>query len=151
MSNLEERFFSLSPDQQHKVHFLLARHALSLWKAYTRDPEEIRYVESVVGTLQVVDKRLPPDALASARAGQDLASVAERYREPVAALQDGDLTFPERIEFAYYALYNLFRKYALHHEIDGWLIVNQALASEEEADQWSPLLQAIEQAVQEGG
>ena len=46
------------------------------------------------------------------------------------ALQDENLVFPEPVAFAYYAIYNLFRKYAAQADVDDWLIVNQALAAE---------------------
>jgi hypothetical protein len=41
----------------------------------------------------------------------DLGNVAQRYLEPIAALQDEDLAFPDAVRFAYYALYNCFEKY----------------------------------------
>ena len=44
------------------------------------------------------------------------------HGEPRAALQDGDLACPDPVEFAYYAVYNFFRKYALNEEVDDWLI-----------------------------
>ncbi len=57
-------------------------------------------------------------------------------------MQDDDLTFPGPVTFAYYALYNLFKKYAGHEEVDDWLIVNQALSSEPDASRWSELLES---------
>lgn len=57
-------------------------------------------------------------------------------------MQDDDLTFPDPIEFAYYALYNLFSRYTQQEPIDDWLIVNQALSSEEDESQWQLLLAA---------
>lgn len=52
-------------------------------------------------------------------------------------MQDGDLLFPENIALAYYAIYNLFCKYALGEDIDDWLIANQAIASESDETLWS--------------
>ena len=103
--------------------------------------QEISYRESVAGTHQNVDVQLPEDAFASAKAGGDLAKFEMRYREPITAMQDCDLTFPDHIEFAYYSLYNLFLRYALGEQIDDWLIVNQALSSEDTEDLWRKLLQ----------
>jgi len=95
-----------------------------------------------------VDIGLPADALRSARAGVDLANVASRYREPIVAMQDDDLNFPEPVEFAYYAIYNCFRKHACGEDIDPWLIVNQALSSSEDKESWLPqLAQAIAAAI----
>jgi hypothetical protein len=52
--------------------------------------------------------------LGGAADGQDVDSldVAQRYQELIVALQDDDLTFPENSTFAYYAIYNLLKKYA---------------------------------------
>lgn len=56
-------------------------------------------------------------------------------------------TFPDPLEFAYYAVYNFFRKYALNEEVDDWLIVNQAVSSEEDETKWERALpRAIEEA-----
>jgi hypothetical protein len=79
---------------------------------------------------------LPHEALQSARAGQDLALIAFRYQEPIAALQDDDLSFPGPVVFAYYAVYNCFRVHACGEDLDGWLIVNQALSSDSDPDSW---------------
>jgi len=142
-----DRFFALSPAQRRVVHELLVEHALAKWNAYAERQGEIRYRESVTGTEQTVDASLPAHALASVRSGQDVAALAERYSEPITAMQDQDLSFPEPIAFAYYAIYNFFRRYARHQEIDDWLLVNQACSSEEDQEQWQALLvSAIERA-----
>ena len=52
--------------------------------------------------------------------------------EPMIAMREEYLTFPENITFAYYAIYNLFKKYVLKEDVDDWMIVNQALSSEED-------------------
>ena len=57
----------------------------------------------------------------------------ERYGEPIAAMQDDDLIFAEHIQYAYHAVYNLFRKYTGREAVDDWLIANQALSSETDA------------------
>ncbi len=142
IDNLADRFETLSAAEKRTVHLVLCRHALTRWREFCAGRPPIHYVESVVGTGQTVDPDLPADAVESARAGRDLQQVAARYREPIAAMQDDDLTFPEAITFAYYAIYNLFGKYAESRAVDDWLIVNQALAAEQEESRWRPLLAA---------
>jgi hypothetical protein len=145
-----DQFLSLSAGQRHVVHELLAEHALARWKAYAESQGEIRYRETVCGTEHAVDARLPEDAVASVRSGQDTAAVAERYSEPIAAMQDGDLSFPDSVQFAYYAVYNFFRRYALEKEVDDWLLVNQAASSEEdEAKGTALLMRAVQRALQQ--
>ena len=100
----------------------------------------IRYADSVVGMQHEVDVGLPADALRSARAGADLGNVENRYGEPIVAMHDGDLTFPGEVQFAYYAIYNCFRKHACGEDIDSWLIVNQALSSNDNQESWAPRL-----------
>jgi hypothetical protein len=45
------------------------------------------------------------------------------------ALQDDDLRLPEKAEFAYYSIRNLFVAKVLRRPIDPWLVVNQALSA----------------------
>jgi hypothetical protein len=110
----------------------------------------IKYVESVSGTRQKVDFQLREDAFISAKSGRDLAKVETRYDEPIAAMQDFDLQFPEPVKFAYYSLYNLFRRYALIEQIDDWRIVNQTLAAKADRGGWLRMLrEAIDSAKEE--
>ncbi|MEK7725256.1 MAG: hypothetical protein AAB336_12960, partial [Acidobacteriota bacterium] len=88
----------------------------------------------------VVDKSLPKDAFEAVVRGQDEKKIDWRYAEPISAMQDDDLEFPDQIEFAYYAIYNLFNKYILFQNIDDWLICNQALCSENDAEKYEDLL-----------
>jgi hypothetical protein len=140
MTTLRDQFAALTPGQRRVVHDLLADHALARWQAYARSQGDISYVETVCGTRQVVDASLPEDALASVRSGQGVAEVDSRYGEPITALQDGDLSFRGSAEFAYYAVYNFFRRYALQKDVEDWLLVNQALSSEEDEGQWDSVL-----------
>ena len=140
MPTLAEQFLSLSADQKRTVHLLLCENALQRWLDFAARRGRIRYTESVCGTNHVVDSKLPEDAFRSARAGQDLARVDERYGEPITAMQDFDLEFPGPVEYAYYAVYNLFLKYARNEAVDDWLIVNQALSSEADESKWLSLL-----------
>jgi hypothetical protein len=146
MPTLAEQFAVLSPDAKRRVHFILGAHALSKWHAYCNDHPRVHYVETVCGTRQTVDSSLPGDALACAEQERDDREVAERYQEPIAAMQDDDLEFPDPVAFAYYAIYNLFRKYAKHEPLDDWLIVNQSLSSEQEESQWRSLLESAIQS-----
>lgn len=147
MSTLADQFQQLTPAEKRSVHLALGRHALLKWQGYSASERRLSYVESVSGSRQVVDTDLPSDAYRSSCEERDLNHVVERYGEPIIALQDGDLVFPESIEFAYYSLYNLFKKYALKEEIDDWLIVNQALATESEESRWRMLLEAAIQDI----
>jgi len=109
--SLADEFFALNPEQRRLVHFMLCRHALDQWSLYANAQGQIEYRETVVGTRQVLDQQLPFEAYASAWQGLNAGDIAVRYREPITALHDEDLVFPENIVFAYYAVYNLFKKY----------------------------------------
>ncbi|KAF0241352.1 MAG: hypothetical protein FD180_4501 [Planctomycetota bacterium] len=142
MTPLAQEFLALTPEKRREVHFVLCQRALEKWTAYIAGRKEMTYTESVCGTTQQLDLSLPSGALASARKGRDIAGVASRYGEPIVAMQDSDLEFPEPIQFGYYALYNLFRKYVAGKVIDDWLIVNQALSTESDESQVGPVLRA---------
>jgi hypothetical protein len=120
---------------------MLCENAVQRWRDFVASRGRIRYTESVCGTSHVLDAKLPEDALRSAHCGHDVAAVDERYCEPIAAMQDFDLEFPDPVEYAYYAIYNLFLKYGCHEDIDDWLIVNQSLSSETDESKWRSLLQ----------
>lgn len=141
LPSLASRFEASSAAQRRAVHFGLAQHAASVWQQFIESKPDLAYVESVVGTRQTVDPTLPHDALRSALRGEDLADVERRYLEPIAALQDSDLELPDNVTYAYYAIYNLFRKYAQGRDLEDWLIVNQALSSETDATRWVTLLE----------
>jgi hypothetical protein len=142
MHELADKFRSLSPDQKRIIHLNLCEHALTKWQAFASSRRWIMYADSVCGTKQAVDKSLPLDALQSARDGRDVADVDARYAEPITALHDDDLNLPASVEYAYYAIYNTFSKYARKENVDDWLIVNQALASETDESRWPILLEA---------
>ena len=141
MPTLADKFAELSPDAQRRVHFVLGRHALEKWRDYCTANPVMHYVESVCGTDQSVDVSLPDDAFACAERACDDRQVAKRYREPIAAMQDDDLEIPETMAFAFYAIYNLFNKYAKNEPVDAWLIVNQSLSSEQGEPLWRALLE----------
>jgi hypothetical protein len=133
LPDLRAAFATLDGPRRRIVQLTLCRHALGVWEAYLRRHGPVAYVDSVVGLYHCVDSTLPRDALMSAEAAIDRADVAQRYLEPMAALQDDDLELPGHIELAYYAIYNLYCNAVEGAAIDDWLIVNQALAAEAEA------------------
>ncbi|WP_327140070.1 hypothetical protein [Nocardia sp. NBC_01327] len=140
-------FFRLDADHRRQVHLSLCEDALPTWIGYIRNKATpLRYRDSLVGMRHHVDLELPADALRSARAGVDLADVGTRYLEPITALQDNDLTFPDPVEFAYYAIYNCFRKYVRGGDIPDWLIVNQALSVHDVSEVASRLTRTINDA-----
>jgi len=148
MSDGAELFFRLSAAQRRAVQDVLVEHALARWKAFAQEEGPIRYWETVCGTPHTLDANLPGDAIAAVRSGEGAASVAERYLEPIAAMQDDDVRLPEAVEFAYYAVYNYFRRYAMQQELDDWLLVNQALSSDPDEHAWAAVLsRAIEGAI----
>ncbi|MFD3702242.1 hypothetical protein ACFWUP_03785 [Nocardia sp. NPDC058658] len=143
------RFEELEPDQRRQVHFALCQDALATWTAFAqRKPRELRYRDSVVGMRHRVDVELPADALRSAYVGRDLAEVGDRYLEPLTAMQDDDLSFPDPVEFAYYSISNCFRKYVRGDDIADWLIVNQALSAHDISEVEARLRRAIDDVVQ---
>jgi hypothetical protein len=142
MHPLAEQFFALPAEGRRVVHFALCEHALQIWNRYSTVHERIRYTESVCGTSQVVDSQLPGEAFEAAKRNEFSTQLETRYREPITAMQEDDLSFPEDVQFAWYAVYNLFCRYAQKEAVDDWLIVNQALASEKDPQKQDILLAA---------
>ena len=137
IGKLAAQFQVLNAVQKRFVQLRLCELALAKWHAYASLQKPIRYRETVCGTDQEVDVALPHEAMASAKLGRDLANIQQRCLEPIVAMQDEDLVFPQDIKFAYYSLYNLFRRHALGAQVDDWLIVSQALAAEPDLDRWA--------------
>lgn len=148
MQVLAETFHRLSTEQKRLVHLELCKHALSKWKEFASSRRWITYADSVCGTKQTVDTLLPSDALRAAHDGRDETDVDGRYGEPITAMHDEELSLPEHVRCAYYAIYNAFNRYAKNENIDDWLIVNQSLLSETEESNWASLLsKAIRKAM----
>ena len=123
-------FSAMSPLQKREVHIYLARVALNQWKKFSESgvvPDS--YIERVVGTKQDADLDLPRKALDCVVKNAGVSAIQKQYREPLCALQDDDWDIPGEAAFAYYAIHNIFQKYALNKAVDDWLIVNQALSS----------------------
>ncbi|MFJ9371468.1 hypothetical protein ACIRRA_44705 [Nocardia sp. NPDC101769] len=141
-------FLQLGADHRRQIHLSLCEDALATWIGYVQGkPAPLRYRDSVVRMRHNVDLELPADALRCARAGVDLADIGNRYLEPITALQDGDLVFPDPVEFAYYAIYNCFCKYVRGDDSSDWLIVNQALSVHDRSEAASRLMHAIDSIV----
>jgi len=131
MKNLCEKFLNLSIKEKKRIHIILCEGSLNKWNDYVSKHKNIHYTESVSGTYQKLDINLPRNAFKSVKNGISNLNIEHKYSEPIAALQDEDLKFPKDIMFAYYSIYNLFRKYICNDDVDDWLIVNQALSSED--------------------
>jgi hypothetical protein len=148
MSNSAAQFLCLNAEQRRCAQLNLCRNALDVWNNYVARFDEISYVEGVVGTFQIVDKLLPTEAFEVVKAGRSSENIDKRYAEPINAMHDDDLEFPDHIEFAYYAIYNLFSKYARNRKIDDRLICNQAISAEVDENLWQGLFDnAILQAL----
>lgn len=130
MSNLREVFENLSSAEKKQVQRELCKRALSEWDIYCAKGKGLQYRDSVVGMKHKIDIALPKRAYEAACNGTECAEVTESYQEPIVAMQDMDWEPPEKIEYAYYAIYNFYRKHAKNSDIDDWLIVNQALSSQ---------------------
>jgi hypothetical protein len=150
MSTLLDTFLNLPDKRKKAVHFALCSQALRVWKNYCDTHKELDYVEAVCGTKQVIDQDLPIAAVRAAIAGRDAENVAYRYQEPITAMHDDDLIFPDNVAFAYYSIYNLFERYVTCRNIDDWLIANQALSSNGKgADYASILAEAISKTAEQ--
>lgn len=125
-------FHKLPLDRRRRVHDFVVRRAVENWTRQVEKLGRMTYVEAVVGTRQEVDPSMPADALAAVRTGEGVSAVRDRFLEPLTALQDGDLELSETAQFALYAVHNYFERYANASEVDDWLIVNQAMASEDD-------------------
>jgi hypothetical protein len=128
MSPIAAQFYSLDPNARRAVVVRLLEEALRVWGQHYSPGTRPTYQESVTGSIQELDVDLPKEALEAIRAGVDTKAIAERYREPIVALQDEDLELPEAAEFAYYAIYNGYRRYIERHAVEEKLLLNQALS-----------------------
>ncbi len=103
--------------------------ALRVWERHYPPGTKQSYYESVTGSSQELDIELPGEALEAVRAGADNKSIWDRYREPIIALHDEDVELPESALFAYYAIYNAYRRYIGQDPVEETLLINQALSS----------------------
>ena len=137
-------YLEMDSAKQKNIQIILCEGALRVWEQLV--PCNRVYRESVIGSKQVLEATLPRDALAVVMSDGPCDSVEARYREPLAALQDDDISLPDQAEFAFYAIRNLFAAHALHKVVDPWLIANQALSSIGEENAISALEEALRMA-----
>jgi hypothetical protein len=71
----------------------------------------------------------------------------QKYGEPVLALNEEDLVFPQKTYFAYFAIYHAFALYIISNDLDGLLIVKEALSSFDENGVDSILEEAVASVV----
>lgn len=119
----------MTKERQRSVHLRLLDKALLVWERQFPAGSVCRYRESVAGTVQLLDVRLPREAFKAIQDGRDLANIETRYLEPITGLQDGDLKLPDNALFAYYAVYNAFRLHVAGETLDPWIIVKQSLSA----------------------
>ncbi|MFJ9532766.1 hypothetical protein [Herbaspirillum sp. NPDC101396] len=129
MKQLARQFFLLSTEKRRVAFLFLAKRALDSWKMHFPKDSHLQYRESVTGSTQIVEVDLPLDAIKEIESITFDASVANRYREPIAALQDGDLELPEQVEFAYYGIYNVHQLLRQSVSIKEELILSQLLSA----------------------
>jgi hypothetical protein len=106
-------FRALSRHRRLEALAVACDDALAIWRGFRDGGEAITYHDGVVGQRHVVDDELPERALVAVRTAlrgeawdTDLVT---QYQEPIVAMHDDDLEFPDEIEYAYYAIYNLFQ------------------------------------------
>ena len=143
MTPAAQRYLAMNKEQQKYVHIFLCEKSLEFWESFIDKRHPMNYQESACGTMQAVDVQLPREALASVKAGRDLAHVKDAYVEPLVAHQDGDLVLPDNAYYAYFAIYHAFALQVIGKEIDGGLIVRQALSCLDENSVNSILQQAV--------
>lgn len=108
------RLRPLTPPQALRAALVAIAGAESVLERHFSGPPPV-YYDSVVGMRHTFDAALSSRALAWVRRGTEQgalapsAEISHDYREPIAAMQDDDLEFPEHIELAWYAIYNLYR------------------------------------------
>ncbi len=129
LKTIRELFEQTSATKRREVLLKLCENSLIVWELAASKLETTHYTESVCGSTQKIDLQLPRDAFVSIKHGGDIEDITKRYSEPIAALHDDDLAFADEVEFAYYCIYNAFKRYGAGKEVSELLILNQALSS----------------------
>lgn len=127
------RFRALSSDDRLSALVVACEPALVVWLTYALRTR-LAYTDTVVGLRHLVDVELPARALDDVRRrhdAPDAAATQHAYVEPIVALQDEDWELPsERLEHAYYAIYNLHRlTFEPDDTITPGLVLNQAISA----------------------
>ncbi|AKZ64474.1 hypothetical protein F506_19050 [Herbaspirillum hiltneri N3] len=129
MKQLANQFFSLSAERRRVAFLFLAKRALDSWQIHFPKDSHFEYREAVTGSTQILEIDLPLNAIKEIESITFDVSVTSHYREPIAALQDGDLELPEQVEFAYYGIYNAHQLLRKSTSIKEELILSQLLSA----------------------
>jgi len=140
MNDLQTKFTTLGVTAKKKAHIKACTYSLAVWDKFTRQGRDLFYQDSVVLMDHNIEKDLPKKALKAVIKNTPNNAIAGSYREPICALQDMDWEPPRNIKYAYYSIYNLYRKYCEGMGIDDWLIINQSLSSQTDESQWDEIL-----------
>ncbi len=148
---LEAHIGSLRPDQQWQIAWQMARAALPIWEAYTREGR-LGYVDSVVGMVHQVAPDLLSRALAAAKVLVDtpdldslphatgrMHALQAEFLDPIVALQDADWELPAPVQLVFYAVSNLVDALAgqaetVFSESTRYVVVNQAVDALQQAE-----------------
>ena len=123
------KFEELDAQAKKKAHIKACEYSLLAWEAFVQKGKNLSYRDSIVLMKHHINKCLPSNALKAVKNNTPNIEINELYLEPITALQDMDWEPPENIEYAYYSIYNLYKKYCEDEDIDDWLIINQCLSS----------------------
>jgi hypothetical protein len=146
MDPIEKRYFDLTPDSKKLVQIELCLRVYQLWLDYLYEKSMFEYKKTVTDTTQIIDYRLPKSAIEAVTSGKDILNIAERYQEPITALQDDDLVFSDGMEMAYYSIYNLYQYHIACKLNDSWIVVKQALLALAQQDTVTLLERAVDNA-----
>lgn len=127
-----QRLLALSEDDRIDALVVACEPALVAWTTWALRVKP-SYVDSVVGMRHVVDVDLLARALDEVRRRHDRPDVAKTihdFVEPIVALQDGDFELDDRMQYAFYAIYNLHRiVFEPSDHVTVALVLNQATAA----------------------
>ena len=142
MHELVVKFKNLSADETKKAHVRACAYSVSAWDKFCANGRNLTYKDSVVFLTHSVDKSLLNSAL-QAVIDNHSDGLLDSFLEPINALEEMDWTPGQNIEYAFYSIYNLYKKYCHKEEIDNWLIINQALSSESDETKIDEMLRCI--------
>jgi len=148
MKDYYNDFMVLDADTKKKLHIKACQFSLHIWEKFAQQGKNLSYLDSVVSMRHTIDNNIPKRALKAVKMKQSNHEISKNYREPIVALQDMDWQPPERIEFAYYSIYNLYQKYCQGIDVDDWLIINQCIAAQSNDDCRTVLFDVLGQATQ---
>lgn len=143
MKKLYDQFIASDAGAKKKTHIKACGYALTAWDAFVQKGKGLTYRDSVVLMKHQIDGALPCYALQAVIVGEPKQEISDQYLEPITALQDMDWQPPKHIEYAYFSIYNLYRKYCEGEEIDDWLIINQSLSSTANEEKWAGIFKSI--------